>query len=341
MVDTVIVNNLTDTLSVSVSKCEMALDTIAVQVTNKSDAVDTFCGMPIEVAQFIVPALISLLGALIVFGIGECWKSRREQKRKLKKYMSTSQTIRTYVEVLNVEADKLVWQIRKYMSDSIGNKSMLPNAIDFDNIAVACLKHYSVGELTLIYVTNRDGDIAQKSKYLNNVQSSIDYLSTVINEMRDFYEESYKKATYLAEQWNTYELEMRKLLLQWIKKANTIGGRNTGDVLQHYSDLTNPFYKDGYLPKDWDARDWYDMVYSPMLDWWVTTHTAKRDEELYSYEDNLIKICRVFKQRSALMEDISKRFGKYADHIDKANKTLKDGIDALDDNKFVKLRNIE
>ena len=183
MVDTVIVNNLTDTLSVSVSKCEMALDTIAVQVTNKSDAVDTFCGMPIEVAQFIVPALISLLGALIVFGIGECWKSRREQKRKLKKYMSTSQTIRTYVEVLNVEADKLVWQIRKYMSDSIGNKSMLPNAIDFDNIAVACLKHYSVGELTLIYVTNRDGDIAQKSKYLNNVQSSIDYLSTVINEM--------------------------------------------------------------------------------------------------------------------------------------------------------------
>ena len=28
MVDTVIVNSLTDTLSVSVSKCEMALDTI-------------------------------------------------------------------------------------------------------------------------------------------------------------------------------------------------------------------------------------------------------------------------------------------------------------------------
>lgn len=297
--------------------------------------------MESSITPIIVSAIISLAVSLIVFVFSEWWRNTKEKKRKLKKYKSTSLAIKTYVDVLNGEVDKLVWQIRRYMSDSVGNKSMLPYTIDFDNIAVECLKQYSVEELTLIYVTNRDGDISQKSRNLHNVQSSIDYLSSVINEIRDFYVESYKEATYLAEQWKSYEVVLQNYHSQWSKNVHSLEGRNTGDVLQHYLLLTKPLYKNGYLPKRWDARDWYDMVYSQMLDWWMNTHTAKRDAELYSYEDNLMKICLVFKQRNTLMEDITKRFGKFADNIDKANKTLKAGIDALDDNKFVKLNNIE
>lgn len=335
MDDTTIVNNLTDTLSVSITKCEMALDTIAVQVANKSDAVDTFWGMPIVVAQFIVPALMSLVVALIVFGIGEYWKSRRERKRKLKKYKSTSLAIKTYVDTLDESVVSLTSRIRKFMSDSLNTKSILFDALNINKIMVDCLKHYSMEELTLIYVTNRDGDIAQESKNLYYAQSSIDYLSFVAFDILKYYEDSQKKMIDLLGRWNSYANAINSYHTQWFNQ------RINGDINKHFSELLKPFCKNGCLPKDWEAKDWYEKVYSPMQKWCIIDFANKHSSDLYPYEENLRNICQVFEQRNALFVGVPQKMGEYASNIEQAYSTLKKSIYALDKNEFVKLSEIE
>lgn len=340
MDDTTIVNNLTDTLSVSITKCEMALDTIGSNVNIDScysilkeifdlqlqQNNETLIGMSLPIASIIVPAAMTLF----VFGLGLLLDKIIKQKRKKKKYKNNSKAIKAYIEAVDKPIVDLTVQIRSYMSKCSKSKSIILNNIDIDNVNIECLKHFSIEELTLIYVTNRVGDINEKSKQLHNVISSIDYLSSATKEIRKCHEENQKITYDLLYQWNSNISTMARYSNQWVNSGTN------GDIVQQISYLLR-----NQQTNRWETGDWYEKVYSPMSDWCAFNLKDKQSANLYPYQEALSNICQAYTQRIAIFDGVRKKMGEYADNIDKAYATLKENIKTLDKNNFVNLKEIE
>jgi len=199
---------LVDTTFIDTVKMTLNCADSNAHIINKND----FIGIPMEIAKFLVPSLLTLF----LFFIGQIfswYKSKSERKNELK-------SIKDSVEIwIDMTKSTILLQIqtnRKFINLLRKTDEITAQPIGFNNILMDKLNDYKFNQYVETFVLNCSEKQDTKVKCLFNLIDGIDYFRDYEMELRNIYKIFQDNTIELAKEWYNAYIKLDELKKNYI-----------------------------------------------------------------------------------------------------------------------------
>lgn len=278
--------------------------------TNNIDLVGrTMWGMPLDIASFMVPAIVSIgifIIGLIIDGLCKRCKKSHEEKNFRK-------TIYCWTKLLE-EPNAIQVKSLRQLADSILNTVTLqPEAYAFNRSMVNKLNDVSAEKMITLFAINRKGsDADYRNAY--NIVGQIAFLSEIEDDIHTKYSGYHNSCEKLMESWN----EKWKQLMNH-KKQLVGGGPQEVDIYRVICGCFNVLRKDHVSNKEL-FDDFINPLYDSLVEAKSENPSAKNGDLVF---DDLFELKMIGMQWDAILKGYSKMFNDIADKIETSYNALR------------------
>jgi len=352
-----------DSIAARIDNLDSGIDSIAIQISNNNEVLTTMLdsinlslhNVSDSISSsnwFLDNCLPNLIGTIIscvfaysIFYLGlkkefESEKNRRiyernnEKEKKLDSFKNTHAAIAVYVKTLEKAVESLNNNIDNFIDSCKTNKSFQLDRLELSILSLDCIRQISISELSLIYVTNRTGDLETKAKCLYNVQNQLDFLSSITEQMKDVYDQNQQFGIQLMNQWNVYKKNIDDISTALVTQ------NSNNPVSTKFRSIIEQKKKQGENPSEWQPEEWIVNVISPFFSWLTLWTSESHNTNFVPYENSLRTLIHLETQRKALIDGVVKLFDNYKNSINEAYKSLCSNIELLNKNEYVTLKDI-
>jgi hypothetical protein len=317
---------ITDTISID--KCNTDLSQHVQLVDKHLSMSDYFWNIPVEIAQFLVPALISF----IIFGLGLFFDKLIKQKRKKNEIKSLKQTFDIFISESKKNVMYQIKSIRKFTYALQTSTSLDPPPLDINIIGIERLEEFNIKELVQSFVINQKCESEESKKILYTIIEKITYLSNVSEIIKENYKEYRRISIELMKDWyqekENFSQMFNSFFLNYAKKDSKLAN-NCNSIFNNIN-----IYQAS-------PRDYVEKVYKPffnMLDSYINKETII---EIINMKNTTYKLIETYRNKNKLFIMNKNWFNGYALDIINAYKVLRKNYKMLNDMDIVKFCRIK
>lgn len=310
------------------------LDSINLTLHNVSDSISSSSWFLDNCLPNLIGTIISCGVAYLIFYCGLKKEFDNEKQKKLDSFKNTHAAIDVYVKTLGKAVESLNNNIDNFIDSCKTNKSFQLDRLELSILSLDCIRQTPISELSLIYVTNRTGDLETKARCLYNVQNQLDFLSSITEQMKYEYTQNQQFGIQLMNQWNVYKKNCDDISTALVTQDPN------NPVSTEFRSIIGPKIKQGENPSEWQPEEWIVNVISPFFVWLTMWTSGNHNTNFVSYENSLRTLIHLETQRKALIDGVVKLFENYKNSINESYKSLCSNIELLNRNEYVKLKDI-
>ncbi len=186
---------------------DIGLNIIYNEAENSSGSIDTFLGMPTDVAKVLIPILVSFL----IFALGILINLYFKKRDRHNELISFRTTIITWGDLIKNPAIDQALSCRVFANRLLTNRNILPETISFSLFQANNLTSIEIKKYVDTFVTNYNGKLEDNAESLYLLISQFN----LFNKLQDDIEKNYfiyqKRVLELEEEWANTFSEVDKL----------------------------------------------------------------------------------------------------------------------------------